>query len=111
MRSRHTIMCPCVCAACLTRLCGGEGSGNQREKLTVLRCGRIYYEPQTDCSANGEGVIEEVWDDGQWCRVKWDETGETGCYWFSSMWTCLPHATGTTPDCHARTPPCWNQPC
>mmetsp|Transcript_17837 Transcript_17837/g.34870 ORF Transcript_17837/g.34870 Transcript_17837/m.34870 type:complete len:149 (-) Transcript_17837:2355-2801(-) len=61
---------------------------------TNLHIGRIYYEPQTDCSAEGEGTIEEVWDEGQWCRVRWDVTGETGTYWFSSMWTCLPHDTG-----------------
>lgn len=59
-----------------------------------LHIGRIYYEPQTDCSAGGVGTIEEVWDEGSWVRVKWDNTGETGCYWIASMWTCLPHNTG-----------------
>lgn len=61
---------------------------------TNLHIGRVYYEPQTDCSAQGEGTIEEVWEEGTWCRVKWDNTGETGCYWIGSMWTCLPHNTG-----------------
>uniref|UniRef100_A0A7S0QVA1 Uncharacterized protein n=1 Tax=Cryptomonas curvata TaxID=233186 RepID=A0A7S0QVA1_9CRYP len=61
---------------------------------TNVHIGRIFYEPQTDCSGGGEGVIEEVWDDGAWCRVRWDKTDETGCYWIASMWTCLPHATG-----------------
>ncbi len=42
----------------------------------------------------GPGTIEEVWDNGSWVRVKWDMTGETGCYWIASMWTCLPHNTG-----------------
>uniref|UniRef100_A0A7S1MY64 Uncharacterized protein n=2 Tax=Hemiselmis andersenii TaxID=464988 RepID=A0A7S1MY64_HEMAN len=61
---------------------------------TNLHIGRIYYEPQTDCSEGGEGTIIEVWEEGTWCRVKWDLTGESGTYWFSSMWTCLPHDTG-----------------
>ncbi|EKX55224.1 hypothetical protein GUITHDRAFT_99004 [Guillardia theta CCMP2712] len=59
-----------------------------------LHIGRIFYEPQTDCSGEGEGSIVEIWDDGAWIRVKWDVTGETGCYWIASMWTCLPHDTG-----------------
>jgi len=127
-----------------------------------LHIGRIYYEPQTDCSgaapaqaggmcdirvlagrhgvlagrhaperaplcrfffraaealgaavcsaawvtraprpraANGPGTIEEVWgEDNSWIRVKWDVTGETGCYWVASLWTCLPHATGGHAD-------------
>ena len=33
-------------------------------------------------AANGPGTIEEVWgEDNSWIRVKWDVTGETGCYW------------------------------
>mmetsp|Transcript_11860 Transcript_11860/g.23702 ORF Transcript_11860/g.23702 Transcript_11860/m.23702 type:complete len:143 (-) Transcript_11860:74-502(-) len=59
-----------------------------------LHIGRIFYEPQTDCSDEGPGTVEEVWDNGSWVRVKWDITGETGCYWIASMWTCLPHNTG-----------------
>jgi hypothetical protein len=39
----------------------------------------------------------QVWDNGSWARVKWDNTGETGCYWIASMWTCLPHNTGSAP--------------
>jgi len=61
---------------------------------TNLHIGKIFYEPQTDCSDASGGTIEEVWDNGSWVRVKWDQTGETGCYWIASMWTCLPHETG-----------------
>ena len=61
---------------------------------TNTHIGSIFYEPQTDCSRGGAGIIEEVWDEGAWCRVKWDSTGETGTYWIASMWTCIPHTTG-----------------
>jgi hypothetical protein len=49
-------------------------------------------------TCNDECVIRmQVWDNGSWVRVKWDNTGETGCYWIASMWTCLPHNTGFCP--------------
>ncbi len=39
-------------------------------------------------AGGGEGVIQEVWDNGEWCRVLWDITGETGSYWIASMCVC-----------------------
>ena len=56
-------------------------------------------------TCNDECVIRlQVWDNGSWVRVKWDNTGETGCYWIASMWTCLPHNTGSAP--RQPPPPC-----
>lgn len=68
---------PCSCASSRRRIFGRykqlfpETPGGAH-----LHIGRIYYEPQTDCSANGFGTIEEVWDNGAWVRVKWGTFSE-----------------------------------